>query len=1077
MSIPELFIRRPVATALVMLAILLFGWIGYRELPVSDLPNVDFPTILVFANLPGASPETMASSVATPLERQFSTIAGLDSMNSTNTLGTTQITLQFNLSRNIDAAAQDVQAAITQAAAQLPQNMPSPPSFRKVNPADQPILYVALSSPTLPLSDVDEYAETFMAQRISMVSGVAQVQVFGSQKYAVRVQLDPRELASRQIGIDEVASAVERGNVNLPTGTLWGRHQAITVQANGQLTNAAAYRPLIVTYRNGSPVRLAELGRVMDGVENDKIASWYNGTRSVVLAIQRQPGTNTVEVVDNIKALLPTFRAQMPPSVQLNILYDRSVSIRNSVRDVKSTLMLTIALVVMVIFLFLRNLSATIIPSLALPMSIVGTFAVMYLFGYSLDNLSLMALTLSVGFVVDDAIVMLENIVRHMELGEGVLEAAFNGSKEVGFTILSMTLSLAAVFIPVLFLGGILGRLLHEFAVTIGAAILVSGFVSLTLTPMLCSRFLRPPHAEKHGRLFMAFERAHDKLVHAYDRTLQVALRHRVATMAFSGFLLAGTVYLFILIPKGFLPSEDTGSIFIFTEAAEGISYDAMVAHQQQLAAIIQKVPYVDNLMSSVGGGSAAVSGNTNQGRVFVRLKPRSQRPHVDQVIEELRPKVAVVPGIRAYMQNLPPIRIGGQLTKSLYQFTLQSPDTDELYRAAKDLEAKMKNIPGLQDVTSDLQIKNPQINVLMDRDKASALGVTAQQVEDALYTAYGARQISTIYAPNNEYRVITELEPEYQRDPSAVPLLYVRSNTGQLVPLSTVANLAANFGPLSVNHLGQLPSVTLSFNLKPGVSLGDAVDSVSKVARATLPPTISTSFQGAAQAFESSLRGLGVLLFMAILVIYIVLGVLYESFIHPITILSGLPSAGFGALLTLEIFHWASLRGWVSPQMNMELNLYAFVGVIMLVGIVKKNAIMMIDFALEAQRTAGKSAAEAIYHGCLVRFRPIMMTTMAALMGTLPIALGFGAGAESRRPLGMAVVGGLLFSQLVTLYLTPVFYIYMDSFQQWLGRMFGKRRRADFGEAPGETLPVGAIGPHSARLSQNPAPFTKPGK
>ncbi len=1077
MSIPELFIRRPVATALVMLAILLFGWVGYRVLPVSDLPNVDFPTILVFANLPGASPETMASSVATPLERQFSTIAGLDSMNSTNTLGTTQITLQFNLSRNIDAAAQDVQAAITQAAAQLPQNMPSPPSFRKVNPADQPILYVALSSPTLPLSDVDEYAETFMAQRISMVSGVAQVQVFGSQKYAVRVQLDPRELASRQIGIDEVASAVERGNVNLPTGTLWGRHQAITVQANGQLTNAAAYRPLIVTYRNGSPVRLDELGRVMDSVENDKIASWYNGTRSVVLAIQRQPGTNTVEVVDNIKALLPTFRAQMPPSVQLNILYDRSVSIRNSVRDVKSTLMLTIALVVMVIFLFLRNLSATIIPSLALPMSIVGTFAVMYLFGYSLDNLSLMALTLSVGFVVDDAIVMLENIVRHMELGEGVLAAAFNGSKEVGFTIVSMTLSLAAVFIPVLFLGGILGRLLHEFAVTIGAAILVSGFVSLTLTPMLCSRFLRPPHTEKHGRLFMAFERAHDKLVHAYDLTLQVALRHRVSTMAFSGFLLAGTVYLFILIPKGFLPSEDTGSIFIFTEAAEGISYDAMVAHQQQLAAIIQKVPYVDNLMSSVGGGSAAVSGNTNQGRVFIRLKPRSQRPHVDQIIEELRPKVAVVPGIRAYMQNLPPIRIGGQLTKSLYQFTLQSPDTDELYRAAKDLEAKMKDIPGLQDVTSDLQIKNPQINVLMDRDKASALGVTAQQVEDALYTAYGARQISTIYAPNNEYRVITELEPQYQQDPSAVPLLYIRSNKGHLVPLSTVANLAANFGPLSVNHLGQLPSVTLSFNLKPGVALGDAVDSVSKVARATLPPTISTSFQGAAQAFESSLRGLGVLLFMAILVIYIVLGILYESFIHPITILSGLPSAGFGALLTLEIFHWASLRGWVSPQMNMELNLYAFVGVIMLVGIVKKNAIMMIDFALEAQRTAGKSAAEAIYHGCLVRFRPIMMTTMAALMGTLPIALGFGAGAESRRPLGMAVVGGLLFSQLVTLYLTPVFYIYMDSFQQWLGRLFGKGRRAEFGEAPGETLPVGAIGPHSARLAQNPAPFTKPGK
>jgi HAE1 family hydrophobic/amphiphilic exporter-1 len=1079
MSIPELFIRRPVATALVMLAILLFGWAGYRVLPVSDLPNVDFPTILVFATLPGASPDTMASSVATPLEKQFTTIAGLDSMNSTSVLGGTQITLQFNLSRNIDAAAQDVQAAITQAAAQLPQNMPSPPSFRKVNPADQPILYLALSSPTLPLSDVDEYAETFMAQRISMVSGVAQVQVFGSQKYAVRVQLDPRELASRQIGIDEAASAVAWGNVLLPTGTLWGRHQAITLQANGQLTDAAAYRPLIIAYRNGSPVRLQELGRVIDSVENDKIASWYNGTRSVVLAIQRQPGTNTVEVVDSIKALLPTFRAQMPPSVQISTLYDRSASIRDSVRDVKFTLMLTIVLVVLVIFLFLRNVSATIIPSLALPMSIVGTFAVMYMFDYSLDNLSLMALTLSVGFVVDDAIVMLENIVRHMELGEGVLEAAFNGSKEVGFTIVSMTLSLAAVFIPVLFMGGILGRLLHEFSVTIGAAILVSGFVSLTLTPMLCSRFLRPPQTQKHGRLFMAFERVHDKMVHGYDATLQIALRHRLSTMAFSGLLLVATVYMFMQIPKGFLPSEDTGSVFVFTEAIEGISYDAMVAHQRQLAAIVAESPYVDNMMASVGGGSASVSGNTNQGRIFIRLKPRSQRPHVDQVIEELRPKLAAVPGIRAYMQNLPPIRIGGQLTKSLYQFTLQSPDTDALYRSAKDLEMKMRDVPGLQDVTSDLQIKNPQVNVIIDRDKAAALGVSAHQVEDALYTAYGARQISTIYAPNNEYRVIMELEPQYQRDPAALSLLYVRSTNGQLVPLNAVASLTANFGPLSVNHLGQLPSVTVSFNLKPGASLGDAVTHVDQLARATIPAGISTSFQGAAQAFESSLRGLGILLLMSILVIYIVLGILYESFIHPITILSGLPSAGFGALLTLEIFHWLAMRGWVSPQMNMELNLYAFVGVIMLVGIVKKNAIMMIDFALEAQRTTGKSAAEAIYHGCLIRFRPIMMTTMAALMGTLPIALGVGAGAESRRPLGMAVVGGLLFSQLVTLYLTPVFYIYMDSFQQWIRGLFGKRRGEALGEPPGATLPVGAgaVGPHSARLAENPAAAIKPGK
>ncbi len=1030
MSITELFIRRPVATALVMIAILLFGAIGYRVLPVSDLPNVDFPTILVFANLPGASPETMASSVATPLERQFSTIAGLDSMTSSNVLGTTQITLQFNLSRDIDAAAQDVQAAITQAASQLPQNMPSPPSFRKVNPADQPILYLALSSPTLPLSDVDEYAETFMAQRISMVSGVAQVMVFGSQKYAVRVQLDPRALASRQIGIDEASSAVQRGNVNLPTGTLWGSHQAVTVQATGQLTDAVAYRPLIVAYRNGSPVRLEELGRVIDSVENDKMASWYNGTRAVVLAVQRQPGTNTVEVVDNIKALFPTFRAQMPPAVRLDTLYDRSVSIRDSVHDVKSTLRLTVALVVLVIFLFLRNLSATIIPSLALPMSIVGTFAVMYLLDYSLDNLSLMALTLSVGFVVDDAIVMLENIVRHMEMGEGVLEAAFKGSKEVGFTIVSMTLSLAAVFIPVLFLGGILGRLLHEFAVTIGAAILVSGFVSLTLTPMLCSRFLRPPHEEKHGRLFNAFERIHDGVVHFYDVTLQFVLRHRLATMLLSLLLVVGTGYLFVKIPKGFLPSEDTGSIFAFTEAAEGISYEAMVVHQRQLADIVQQDPYVENVMSSVGGGSASVAGNTNQGRIFIRLKPRSTRPHVDKVIEELRPKLAVVPGMRAYMQNLPPIRIGGQLTKSLYQFTLQSPDTDELYRSAQQLEGKLRDVPGLQDVASDLQIKNPQINVVIDRDKASALGVSAAQVEDALYSAYGARQISTIYAPNNEYRVILELAPLYQRDASALSLLYIRSTNGQLVPLNAVASLTSNLGPLSVNHLGQLPAVTLSFNLKPGTALGDAVTRVDEVSRANLPSTISTSFQGTAQAFESSMRGLGMLLIMAILVIYIVLGILYESFIHPLTILSGLPSAGFGALLTLMLF-------------RVELNLYAFVGVIMLVGIVKKNAIMMIDFALEAQRTAGKSAAEAIYYGALIRFRPIMMTTMAALMGTLPIALGFGAGSEARRPLGLAVVGGLMFSQVVTLYLTPVFYIYMEMFQQWMARVFRGRRKA----------------------------------
>ncbi|MGY0779289.1 efflux RND transporter permease subunit [Azospirillum argentinense] len=1033
MTLSELCIRRPVMTILLTAALVLGGLAAYRQLPVAALPRVDFPVINVSATLPGASPETMAASVASPLEREFSTIAGIDTITSTSSLGNTSITIQFVLERDIDAAAQDVQAAIARTQRRLPAEMTTAPSYRKVNPADQPVLMLALSSPTLTLSALNDFAETAVQPKVATLPGVAQVQIYGAQKYAVRVQVDPNALAVRGIGIDELQRSLAAANANTPVGTLSGAKQQLVLAANPQLPDAEAFRGLIVAYRNGAPVRLGDVANVLDSVENARTASWHNGTRAIVMAVQRQPDANTVDVVDRVRNLLPSFRAQLPPSAKVEVVNDRSTSIREAVEDVQFTLGLTIALVVLVIFLFLRRLTATMIPALTVPISLIATAGGMHLMGFSIDNISLMALTLAVGLVVDDAIVMMENIVRYVEEGMQPFEAALKGSREIGFTIISITVSLVAVFIPILLMGGVVGRVFHEFALVVTMAISASAFVALTLTPMMCARMLtHEPHGAKEGWFGRVLEGGFSALHRGYAVTLRLALRHRPVMGLVMIATVVGSALLFQAIPKGFFPTEDIGQITVSTEAAPDISFPAMAERQQEVARIIKAHPAVADMTSSV-----AIGGNSvNTGRMFVVLKPRAERPPAGEVIQQLRRQLAGIPGMAVYMQPVQNLRIGGRSSKNEFQYTIQGLNTEELYAWSGRLERAMHDIPILQDVTSDLQLNSPQAYVHVDREKAATLGIGVDQVRSTLYSAFGQRQVSTIYTPTNDYQVLIELAPKYQQDDNALSRIYVRSGSGKLVPLDAFASVQRTAGPLTVNHQGQLPAVTLSFNVAPGHSLGEAVNAVRQAEmEMALPPGITTGFAGTAQVFEDAQKSQGLLLLAAVLVIYIVLGVLYESFIHPLTILSGLPSAAIGALATLMVF-------------GQELSVIAIIGILMLIGIVKKNAIMMIDFAIDAQRNQGMTAREAIEQACLLRFRPIMMTTMAAIMGTLPIAVAHGAAAELRQPLGLAVVGGLCVSQILTLYITPVLFLYMEDAGNAVSRLW-KRRHGAAPEAP----------------------------